>query len=225
MWDFCSPSIAKNHRVISIDLLGHGKSGSIGYVHTMDDQAHMVKAVLNYLNVFFATIVGHSMGGYVALAFGELFPKALKSLVLINSTSYGDSSDRQKNRDRAVKMVKKDYASFVRLSITNLFSSASRITFYEEIEQLKSDALETPLQGIIAAQEGMKTRKDTSFFLKSLQIPILLILSKNDSVLDYSENIKQIENSNIVLFVLNDGHMSTIENRDEVLSLLKNFIN
>ena len=224
MWDFCVPEISKTNCVIAIDLLGHGLSDCIGYIHTMEDQAKMVNEVLIHLKISSVTIIGHSMGGYIALAFAELFPKSIKSLVLVNSTSYSDSQERQKNRDRAVKMVKKDFASFVRLSIANLFSEANREKLINEIEIAKSEALKTPLQGIIAAQEGMKIRTDRSQFLKNLQIPILLILSLKDPVLDYSQNIKQIENTNIKLATLTDGHMSHIENRVELLDLLINFI-
>ena len=225
MWDFCIPEISKTNRVIAIDLLGHGQSESIGYIHTMEDQAKMVNEVLVHLKIFSATIIGHSMGGYIALAFAELFPKSIKSLVLVNSTSYSDSPERQKNRDRAIKMVKKDFASFVRLSIANLFSETNREKLINEIEIAKSEALKTPLQGIIAAQEGMKIRVDRSDFLKTLQIPILIILSLKDPVLDYFQNIKQIENTNIKLATFSDGHMSHIENRAELLDLLTNFVN
>jgi pimeloyl-ACP methyl ester carboxylesterase len=224
MWDFCIPEMAKNNRVIALDFLGHGKSECLGYIHTMEDQANMVFAVLKHLKVNKATLIGHSMGGYVALAFAELYPENLKSLVLINSTSYEDSPERKKNRERAIKMVKKDYVTFVRLSIANLFSEANREILIDEIEKVKLEALKTPLQGIIAAQEGMKTRKNRELTLQSLKIPILLILSKKDPVLDYQENIKQIENTDIQLATFADGHMCHIENREELLQVLLEFI-
>jgi pimeloyl-ACP methyl ester carboxylesterase len=224
MWDFCIPEMAKTNRIIAIDLLGHGQSDCLGYIHTIEDQADMVFAVLQHLEINKATLVGHSMGGYVALAFAELYLENLKSLVLMNSTSYEDSLERKKNRDRAIKMVKKDYVTFVRLSIANLFSEANREILINEIEKVKLEALKTPLQGIIAAQEGMKIRKDRAFILQTLKIPTLLILSKKDPVLDYQENIKQIENTDIQLATFNAGHMSHIENRDELLQVLLEFI-
>ncbi len=224
MWDFCIQEMAKNNRVIAIDLLGHGQSDCLGYIHTMEDQAEMVFAVLQHLKINKATLIGHSMGGYVALAFAELYPENLKSLVLMNSTSYEDSLERKKNRERAIKMVKKDYATFVRLSIANLFSEANRVILINEIENVKNEALKTPLQGIIAAQEGMKIRKDRAFILQTLKIPALLILSKKDPVLDYEENIKQIENTQIQLATFADGHMSHVENRAELLVVLLGFI-
>ncbi len=107
-----------------------------------------------------AAFVGHSMGGYVALAFAELYPSTVKSLVLQNSTSKADSEERKTNRDRAIKAVKKDYTTFIRLSIANLFSEENRGKMISEIEKVKTEALKTPLQGIVASLEGMKIRKD-----------------------------------------------------------------
>ena len=225
MWDFCIPEMTKTNRVVAIDLLGHGKSECLGYIHTMEDQADMVFAVLQHLEIKKAILIGHSMGGYIALAFAELYPESLKSLVLINSTSFNDSPDRKKNRERAIKMVKKDYTTFVRLSIANLFSEENRKILINGIENTKLEALKTPLQGIIAAQEGMKIRKNRQLILQSLKIPTLLILSKKDPVLDYQENLKQVEKTQIQLATLSNGHMSHIENQDELLSILLKFVN
>lgn len=223
MWDFCLEAISKKNRVIAIDLLGHGKSDCLGYLHTMEDQADMVFGVLRHLKIKKAILVGHSMGGYVALAFAELYPENLKALVLMNSTSYEDNAEKKSNRDRAIKMVKQDYTSFVRLSIANLFSIENRAILIDDIEKVKLEALKTPLQGIVAAQEGMKIREDRELVLHNLEIPRLLILSKKDPVLSFDENIKQIENTKIKLAVLPDGHMSHIENTNELLEVFLGF--
>jgi pimeloyl-ACP methyl ester carboxylesterase len=222
MWDFYIADLAQNHHVITIDLLGHGKSECLGYIHTMEDQAEMIFALLKELKIKKASFVGHSMGGYIALAFAELNPQNLKSLVLMNSTSLEDSLERKTNRDRAIKMVKNDYVSFVRLSIANLFSEENRNKLTIEIEAVKIEALKTPLQGIIAALEGMKIRKDRQMVLKSLKIPTLLILSKKDPVLNYEDNIKQVD-SNMILVTFLDGHMSHIENKVELKAVLLDF--
>jgi len=87
MWDTIVPKLAKKNRVITIDLLGYGKSENLGYIHTMEDQAQLVKAVLKHLRLRKYILIGHSMGGYISLAFAELFPHSLKGLCLLNSTS------------------------------------------------------------------------------------------------------------------------------------------
>jgi pimeloyl-ACP methyl ester carboxylesterase len=223
MWNSYITSFTEKYRVITIDLLGHGKSECLGYLHTMEDQADMVYAVLQQLKIRKSIFVGHSMGGYVALAFAELYPEYIKGLVLLNSTTYADDHERKINRNRAIKMAHKEYASLVQISVTNLFSIDNRESFITEIEQVKEEALKTPLQGYIAAQEGMKLRKNKEQLLHVTSYPKLLILGKKDGVLNYEDNIKQIEGTNVQLVSFPDGHMSHIENREELEKVLLDF--
>jgi len=224
MWAAFVPFLTKKYRVVTIDLLGHGQTECLGYVHSMEDQAEMVHEVLAELRIRKAAFVGHSMGGYVALAYAELYPETIKALVLLNSTSRADSEDRKANRDRAIKAVKKDYTSFIRLSIANLFSDDNREKLVEEIEQVKVEALKTPLQGVIAALEGMKIRKDREVLLHFGPYPIMLILGKKDPVLAYDENIEQVVKTTVKLVTFPDGHMSPIENREELKKALHDFL-
>lgn len=224
MWDVYVSELSKKNRIITIDLLGHGETESLGYIQTMEENADVVHEVLSKLRIRKAILVGHSMGGYVALAFAELYPKNMKGLVLLNSTSKEDSPERKKNRDRAIKAVKKDYETFIRLSIANLFSEENREILTKEIEAVKIQALKTPLQGIVASLEGMKIRKDREIFLHTTTYPKLLILGKKDPVLNYEDNLGQIKNTDVQLVTFPDGHMSTIENQDELLVVLGSFI-
>ena len=224
MWKDLTPILSHKNRVITIDLLGHGATECLGYVHSMENNTEIVKAVLSHLRIRKAILVGHSMGGYVALAFAELYPASVKGLVLLNSTSKEDSAERKHNRDRAIKAVKQNYVNFVRLSIANLFSENNRERLEKEIENVKSEALKTPLQGIVASLEGMKIRKDREFILHEREFPKLLILGKKDNVLNYEDNLKQIENTNTELITFPDGHMSHVENREELVMVLLEFI-
>lgn len=224
MWDFYVSELSKKNRIITIDLLGHGETESLGYVQTMEENADMINEILSKLRIRKAFLVGHSMGGYVALAFAELYPEKMKGLVLLNSTSKEDSTERKKNRDRAIKAVKKDYETFIRLSIANLFSEENREILANEIEFVKIQALKTPLQGIVASLEGMKIRKDREFLLHTSSYPKLLILGKKDPVLNYEENLEQIKGTDVELVTFGDGHMSSIENRAELLVALDSFI-
>ena len=224
MWHEFIPELSSKYRVITIDLLGHGQTECLGYVHSMEDNADLVHQVLSELRIRKAIVIGHSMGGYVALAFAESYPDNIKGLVLLNSTSKADNEERKTNRDRAINAVKKDYTSFVRLSIGNLFSEDNREKLIEEIEGVKLEALKTPLQGIIAALEGMKIRKDREMLLHAATFKILLILGKKDPVLNYEESLLQIEGTNVKLVTFPDGHMSSIENRDALKKVFSNFL-
>ena len=147
MWDTYVATFAKRNRVITIDLLGHGETGCLGYVHSMEDNADAVHAVLAELRIRKAILVGHSMGGYVALAFAELYPENVKGLVLLNSTARADSAERKLNRARAVKAVKQSYTGFVSLAIANLFSENNRERLVEEIEKKKKRGLKNTASG------------------------------------------------------------------------------
>ncbi|RDI56971.1 alpha/beta fold hydrolase [Flavobacterium glaciei] len=223
MWDFYVPNLAKKNRVITIDLLGHGATECLGYVHTMEDNADVVHAVLSELRIRKAIFVGHSMGGYVALAFAELYSDTVKGLVLLNSTARADSEERKKNRDRAIKAVKQSFVNFISLSIANLFSENNRERLATTIENVKKEALQTPLQGIVASLEGMKIRQDREVLLHLTPFPKLLILGEKDPVLNYEETKEQIENTAVQLITFPDGHMSHIENQDELLAVLLSF--
>ena len=224
MWDKYVSALSKNHRVITIDLLGHGETECLGYVHTMEDQADMIFAVLISLRIRKIVLVGHSMGGYVALAFAELYPDNVKGLFLLNSTSRADSDERKINRDRAIKAVKQNYTNFVRISITNLFSEDNREVFAKEIEKVKLQALKTPLQGIVASLEGMKIRKDREVLLHFAPYLIQLVLGEKDGVLIYDDTIDQIEGTKVELTTFPDGHMSHIENEKELKIVLLEFL-
>jgi len=224
MWNPHVEELAKRNRVVCVDLLGHGQTNCLGYVHSMEDQADMVHHVLHELKIRKAILVGHSMGGYIALAFAELYPEMMKGLVLMNSTSRADSDERKTNRDRAILAVKQNYTTFIRMSIANLFSENNRERLSNEIELVRNEALKTPLQGIVAALEGMKTRNDREVILHFTTYPILLILGKQDPVLNYEENKTQIENTKVELVTFDDGHMSHIENKDDLTKVLLGFL-
>lgn len=221
IWDTIKKEFKKEGRVITIDLLGHGQTGCLGYVHSMETMAEAVKAVIDYLKVEKFSIIGHSMGGYVAMALAEINPGLLDGLVLMNSTAKADSEEKKKNRDRAIEAVKKDHKSFIRLSISNLFRPKNRKIFVHEIQSLKDEALKIPLQGIVAALEGMKIRKDREGILQNLTCKKIIIIGKKDPVLDYESLLTQMQNVDIEIVECPDGHMSYIENKNIVVQALK----
>ena len=223
MWNNLIPHLIKRNRVICIDLLGHGKTECLGYVHSMDLMAETVNAVLKKIRIRRIKLIGHSMGGYVALAFCNTFPGKVKALCLMNSTSRADSDEKKTNRDRAIEAVKNTYKTFVRISVSNLFKPSNRLILTKEIEEVTKEALKTPLQGIVAALEGMKIRDDLSHLLSNKNIPIQMILGKKDPVLPLEDTLLQLKNTTAQHTVLPDGHMSHLENPELLLPILLAF--
>ncbi|KUO65228.1 MAG: alpha/beta hydrolase [Lutibacter sp. BRH_c52] len=224
MWNEIANILSKRNRVICIDLLGHGQTGNLGYIHSMEDQANMVNTVLNHLRLRKYIFVGHSMGGYVALAFAKLFPESVKGLCLMNSTALPDSEEKKLSRDRAIKAIKKNHKTFVRVAIPMLFSEKNREIYLKEIEQITQEALELSPQGIIAALEGMKIRKNQTSIYKTANFPIQMVIGKQDPALDYESLTSQTKNTKVNVIEFPDGHMSHIENKNELTETLTSFI-
>jgi len=224
MWNSISTELSKKFKVICIDLLGHGATENHGYIHTMENQAEMVKAVLDHLKLKRYIVVGHSMGGYVALAFSELFPTNLKGLCLMNSTALPDTVEKKINRDRAIAAVKQNHKTFVRIAIPMLFSEENRAIFTSEIKEITQEALKISPQGIIAALEGMKVRKNFTSIYNITDFPIQMIIGKQDPALEYETLIAQTKDTKVDVVEFPDGHMSHIENKTELIEAIIKFI-
>lgn len=224
MWKDLVEELEANYRVITIDLLGHGKTGCLGYIHTMEMMADAVVSVLGHLTIEACVFIGHSMGGYVALALAEAFPEKVRGLCLMNSTPFADSPERQTNRDRAIKVVKQNHRNFIRMSIVNLFSPLNRAQFAVEIKAIVVEAMNIPLQGIVAALEGMKIRKDRSDVLQQLKAFKMVVLGLEDPVLEFDGLNVQLTELKIEQIQLPGGHMSHIEDKYELTDKLKHFI-
>ncbi|WP_417874538.1 alpha/beta fold hydrolase [Xanthomarina gelatinilytica] len=224
MWTPLIPDLLKTHRVITIDLLGHGLTGCLGYVHSMELMAETVNAVLNHLNIENKTIIGHSMGGYVALAMAEKNPNSMQGLCLMNSTFLPDSEERKMLRTRANLMAQTNFDNLVRMSFTNLFSLKSKETHKQELEIALTEALKTSVQGYMAANEGMKLRTDKTQLFRTLPTKKLLIIGKKDPILDADSVKKQLKGTDVDIVELTEGHMSHIENKEELTYNIMHFI-
>ena len=225
MWDDMVHALAQDHRVIRIDLLGHGKTESAGPSHSMEMQAEMVRSVLFELGVTGYSMIGHSMGGYVALAIAELFPQEVRGLVLMNSTSLADTAEKKHNRDRAIEAVRQNHRSFVRIAIPGLFRPSNRNKFAKQIKTLTAISLAMEPNGIIAALEGMKHRPDRSEVFKNIPVPKLMVIGEQDPALELESLLPQSEYPGVKTVIFKDGHMSHIENQSELLNSVLKFLN
>lgn len=220
MWEPFLPILIEKHTVITIDLPGHGKSECMGYVHTMELMAEVVQAVLLKETILQANFIGHSLGGYVVMAFAEKYPEKCSGIVLLNSTPEADSAERKENRDRTIALVKKHKNVFLSMAITNLFAKQNKERFATEIEALKKDALKMKTQGIIAALEGMKVRKNRTRLLKNFDKQKIIIAGSLDPIMPVAGLKTIAETTNSRLIILNGGHMSTMENSSEMLNIM-----
>lgn len=226
IWKEYADSLSKRYRIVCIDLPGHGKSENIGYIHTMELMADCVKEVLRSLQITKCVMIGHSMGGYVTLAFVEKYERNLRGFSLFHSHAAPDPEEKKKDRDKAIQVVKRNPIVLIDELVPNLFARENREKFGNEIEKIKKIASGMTRQGIVNCLEGMKDRVDRREILKNIKVPVLLILGKKDPVMNYEALKPQSQLSEqIQLLSAEDiGHMGFIEAKEECYLAIKRFI-
>ncbi len=225
-WKEYSKILSEKHNVLSIDLLGHGQTACLAYVHSMEEMAEVVKAVLKEHDIRKAILVGHSMGGYVALAFAEKYPDSIKGLCLFNSTALADSDSKKKDRDRAINVVKKNHERFISEVIPNLFIQNDSPELKKAESACLKIALATPKQGIIAALEGMKIRDNRELVVKFAPCPVFYVIGKLDKLLPYADLLEQSTLNENGSHYLSEkgGHLCFVEDKFPTLTALQKFL-
>lgn len=226
IWTNTLSSLSRSYRVIAIDLPGHGNTPTIGYAHSMELMAKCVKAVMDHLKLKRYVIIGHSMGGYVALAFADLFPDHLKGLGLYHSTAYPDSEERKENRLRAIELVKSNRKLYTTQTIRSLFAAKNLKYLKEEIKFAQSFASRMSRQGIVAALYGMRDRKGRDLILGLVEYPILMVIGEHDSVLPFTQLLDQAEliKNKQILYLEHDGHFGFLESPRESNKAIRKFL-
>jgi pimeloyl-ACP methyl ester carboxylesterase len=225
IWEKTIPVLRKSFRVIAIDLPGHGQSDCFGYVHTMELMAKCVKKVMDSLRLKKYVIIGHSMGGYAALAFAELFPENIIGLCLCHSTALPDADEKKKDRDRAIKLVKSDKRVYTKNTIKNLFATKNLKYLKEEIAFATRIAQGVSKRGAVAALEGMKDRSNREIILAMVNYPVMMVIGEHDNILPYKSLLEQADSirNKTVVYLEHDGHFGFLESPLVVNKALKKF--
>lgn len=226
VWSSFILTYMRNMHVVAIDLPGHGYSSTYSDVHTMDFMAQAVKTVLDDANVEQCVMVGHSLGGYVALAFADRYSYMLKGLSLMHSHAMCDTPEIRLRRDEVCHQVHLNRAGFIVDFITGLFDESKREYLATDIKELKDQCLETREEGILAAQRGMKVRTSKVKTLTSLSVPVLFVYGKNDPRIPLELGLSQamLPHRSEVLMMDGVAHMSFMEEREYVKRRLCDFV-
>ncbi len=129
IWDELVPLLSKKNKVIIIDLPGHGKSGCMAEIHSMELMAEVINFILEKNNIDQASFIGHSMGGYISLAFTEKYESKVNALILLNSTTEKDSAEKKINRDHFIKIIKYNKEVFVKMAISDYSLKTTKKNF------------------------------------------------------------------------------------------------
>ncbi|MCL6219637.1 alpha/beta fold hydrolase [Zunongwangia pacifica] len=221
IWKDYLELLSKERQVITIDLLGHGKTGNIANVHSMENMADAVVEVLNHLGIQKASFAGHSMGGYVIMEILKKHPEKISKISLINSTPAEDTPEKKENRERVADMLTKNKSAFVSMAISNLLTSENNKKFKPEIEILKREAQKMASENIIAATLGMKNRLDSTEAFKNFKGEKFMVIGMQDPVLDVTTTLQIAKKTNAEIIEFPDGHLSFIENREQLSHFLQ----
>ena len=212
--------------LVCIDLPGFGKSDSQNDC-SIQNMASITNSVLEDLKTEKCILIGHSMGGYVALEFAKLFPEKILALGLFHSQPFADSAEKKENRQKGIEFVKKNGSiHFVKQLIPKLFASHFGSQSSLIISKLIHNASKYPKEGIINALQAMIERVDNQEILIHADYPVLFIVGSEDEAIPSKNSFNQLSLPNISdIHILNRvGHMGMFEAKKECVSIIKNFI-
>lgn len=225
IWRPYLPKLVSKFKVIRINLPGHGKSSVFSQMHTMELMAEGVRAVLDNERVERAMFVGHSMGGYVSLAFAESYSDRVSGLVLFSSTCFEDTPERKSDRDRAIKAADAHKMKFITSVIPNLFFERSGSKASKRIFKMVKIASKQPKEGIIAAIAGMRERADRSDIIKTAKFPLLFLTGSDDMLipLERVQEMHRIQPKAEITVLDACGHLGFIEQKEDSFKAIQKF--
>lgn len=227
VWNGFGEKLASEFRVISIDLPGHGNSEVIGDVHTMELMASIVKDLIDNLGLKKVFLVGHSLGGYVTLAFLEYFPEYLIGYSLFHSQPLPDTPEaiEKRMREIAIVIAGKKHLMYPD-NVTRMFATSNLDKFSVALQRSKDIASGIPGKGIIAALQGMIQRPSRLTFMEEGRVPCLWILGSMDNYIPCEAIQKRVKlPGNATVIVLeNSGHLGFIEEEGLSVKILSEFV-
>lgn len=209
--------------VITPDLPGVGNSSTTNNT-SMESMADEVFLILEKEKISSCIMLGHSMGGYVTLAFAKKYSHILKGFGLMHSTAFADSEERKLKRDQAIKVIKEKGSDFYVVNfIPPLFSA--EFNDKEIINEFILEGKRTSNEGLTQALLAMKSRPDSISFLQQTSLPVLFIVGKNDTIIPEKDIFYQASlcKQSEIIYLQNSAHMGFIEEPEIFSDAIKNF--
>lgn len=227
VWNGFRDKLADKFRVISIDLPGHGLSEVIGETHTMEMMAGVVKEILDFLKIKKAFVAGHSLGGYVNLAFLDLYPDYFSGYCLFHSHPLPDSPEIIEKRKREIFLVQSGKKDLIYPDdVERMFATTNLDKFSGALERSRRIASLIPAEGIIAALNGMILRPSRVNLMEAGRVPCLWILGAMDNYIPFTTIKEKVEippNAKVVVLE-ESGHMGFVEQEDRSLEIIADFV-
>lgn len=222
VWSSFSKLLSAHFEVHTVDLPGFGESASTTAPVTIDDVAHMVNDWVRTHHLQQAVLVGHSLGGYVALAMADLQPDWFTGLVLFHSTALADSEEKKQSRNKVIEFVQRNgVESFTGSFIDPLFADRK----HPAIEEVRQINLQTSEEAVVNYTAAMRDRPDRTHVLKQFRKPVLFIGGDNDPGIAPGSLQAQarLAGKGRVIIMTGTGHMGMFEQPSEAARAITEF--
>ncbi len=214
--------LKNDFQLIIPDLPGSGKSEMITDM-SIEGLAEVIKAIMFEEETNECTLAGHSMGGYITLAFAEKYPSLVSAIALVHSSAFADDEEKKANRLKSIEFVKKNGAfEFLKVAIADLFTenfyANNRETVDGQIEKAKFFTDEA----IIAYYHAMINRPDRISVLKNFNKPVHFIIGQHDKAVPFKDSMQQVHlpAQSHINILRNSAHMGMLEEADKVNNAL-----
>lgn len=228
IWDSQVEELEKVCKLTIPDLPGSGSSALVAEGNvSMDTYAEAVNALLQEEEITSCVLLGHSMGGYITLAFAEKFPEKLLAFGLVHSTAFSDTEEKIATRRKGIQFMRDHGAhAFLKTSIPNLFAESFKKQHPEVINDLISKAAAFGDEALIRYYEAMISRPDRTDVLRNSQVPVLFVAGTEDNAAPLQDVLKQVHlpDAAHIQIMEDTGHMSMLEKPNDLKKYLKDFI-
>ncbi|MEJ8545761.1 alpha/beta fold hydrolase [Brevibacillus borstelensis] len=224
-WEKLIPKLEESNRVLAPDLRGHGGSSVPDETYTVEKMADDLALLMDETGIEKMALLGHSLGGYVALAFAERYPGRLSALGLIHSTAYPDDEQAKENRTKGMESIRQNgIEPFIKALVPKLFAPGALSRYPGEWERVKQIGLQTPPDGAIRTLEAMRERTNRRHALSKLACPVLLIAGEQDQIIP-AEKTFTTDGPNVHRVLLADaGHMGMLETPQQMAGEIAQFL-
>jgi pimeloyl-ACP methyl ester carboxylesterase len=218
IWDRVAGSLEPHARLILPDLRGFGLSPAPEGVYTMRLMAEDIAALMDRLEIHKAVLVGHSMGGYISLAFAQVYPDRLAGLALVSSQAAADSPEPRQGRLRLAEKVKRKGVKAVVDASLDKFSPNAGVR-----ELTRELILRSPGKSVIAGLKGMAERPDYTEQLAQLKVPCVVVAGSEDAIIpvEKAREMVQMLSRGWLVEIPGSGHMPMFEAPDQVSAAIQ----
>lgn len=227
IWDGMIGELSKDYKLIVPDLTGSGRSSGKMEELSMSSMGEQINLILEKENIDSCFMIGHSMGGYITLAFAEKYPQKLIGFGLFHSTAFSDNDEKKSIRNKNIEFIKKyGSAKFLGQAIPNLFSEYSQTNHPELIDDLLERYKNFSPTSLVAYTEAMRDRPDRSEVLRKFNKPVLLIIGEFDTAIPIEQSMKLCEIVDFAYIYIGarSGHMGMLEEPEFCLKAVRDFL-